>query len=125
MYCIQCGTWNDKDSEFCTACGNALPVADPAVSAVNQEKGSYIPAYLLESIVILLYFPWVFGIAALVNSRRVSANLFSGDMEAARKASNATLTWLNYGFIIGTVFYMLILTIASHVLMSLMRELSP
>ena len=100
MFCSKCGAKLPDDAEFCPSCGREFK----HVTTTTDNCAPYqqnIPNHLVWAILVTLCCCLPFGIVAIVYSTQVTTHLQAGNYEAARKASNAALTWILVSVIVG------------------------
>ncbi len=115
IYCQACGQSNGDDAAFCSACGAAInrpqanastpapaaPAASPAPRPPAQGSPEYVPNYLVQSILLMLFCCLPFGIVALVYASGVNSKLAMGDIAGARAASISAKNWCWAAFATG------------------------
>ncbi len=77
---------------------------------LNNQKPP--KTWLVESILVTLFCCLPFGIAGIVNASRVESRFYAGDIDGAKKASEAAKKWTIVSFIAGLaigVIYLILL----------------
>ncbi|MEM7699735.1 MAG: CD225/dispanin family protein [Verrucomicrobiota bacterium] len=75
--------------------------ASSQASPTHHPSGGEIPNYLWQSIVVLLLCCWPLAIPAIVYSTKVNPAIASGDMAAAKEASDNAKKWCWIAFGVG------------------------
>ncbi len=97
MKCPYCHEENPPGNLKCSYCGKFLTGQDKTVGV----PATYIPDYLVQSILVTLCCCLPFGIVAIVYAARVKAFLLSGQYTMAQEASDKAKMWSLVGFLIG------------------------
>jgi hypothetical protein len=96
MYCRNCGSQIDDNSDRCAHCGQVLqPTGSPL--AAPQE----IPNYLVQAILVTVLCCLPFGVPAIVFAAQVNGFIRSGDFPAAIDASRKARLWCWVSFWLG------------------------
>ncbi len=97
MYCPTCGGANDESASFCKACGGSL------ASDAPQDPPPYVPNHLVWAILVTIFCCLPFGIVSIVYSAQVNGFVASGNIDAARQASENAKMWAWISFGVGIV----------------------
>lgn len=106
MICGKCGAVIADNTNVCPQCGTS--VARPTVTTNN---GAAIPSHLVGAIISTLCCCLPFGIPAIIFASQVNSKAAAGDLEGARRASKAALTWMLVSIGVGIVVQFIALLI--------------
>ncbi len=111
-FCNQCGAKVDINSKFCTSCGKQLSGIVRNTSYSGDKP--YIPNYLVQAILCVLFCCLPAGIVALVFASQVNSKVAAGDIDGAYESSNKAKLWCWWSFGIGLtviLIYVIILAV--------------
>ena len=97
MYCPSCGEQNVDEAKFCTGCGGSL------TSESTGGPPPHVPNHLVWAILVTIFCCLPFGIVSIVYAAKVDGLVASGQIGAARDASDNAKMWVWISFAVGLV----------------------
>ena len=108
MKCPHCKEENPPGSAKCSSCGESLTVkkitAPKQRPKIAMEIG-YLPNYLAQSILVMLFCCLPLGIVGLVYAAQVNGRVLAGEYERAMNASRLAKMWCWITFGVGLLFW--------------------
>ena len=110
MYCPNCGEKNIDEAKFCKACGKPMqgtPPTEPESYGSSELESSppEIENHLVWAILVTIFCCLPFGIVSIVYSAQVNSLSASGNIDAARQASENAKMWAWIAFAVGLVSF--------------------
>lgn len=110
MFCTNCGANNEDAARFCEKCGARMSETTSGGEAYGSRTASpvtseHVPNYLVQAILVTIFCCQPFGIVSIVFAAQVNGKLESGDIEAARGASQSAKRWAWVAFGVGAALY--------------------
>ena len=99
MYCPTCGVETVDEAKFCRACGGSL------TSDVADGTPPEVPNHLVWAIVVTIFCCLPFGIVSIVYAAQANGMVASGNIDAARQASENAKMWAWIAFGVGLVSF--------------------
>jgi Interferon-induced transmembrane protein len=108
MKCPHCKEDNPPGSAKCAFCGESL--ASKAITTPKQRQKTtggigYLPNYLAQSILVMLFCCLPLGIVGLVFAAQVNGRVIAGEYERAMNASKLAKMWCWITFGVGIFFW--------------------
>lgn len=96
MKCPHCKEDNPPGSTKCASCGESLvskTITAPKQKPKTAREIGYLPNYLAQSILVMLFCCFPFGIVSLVYAAQVNGRVIAGEYERAMDASRLAKMW--------------------------------
>lgn len=113
MFCRKCGTEILEGANACTNCGELVTPVSPATPV-------QVESHIVGAILVTLFCCLPLGIVSIINASRVSSLLATGNIGAAKVASDKAAKFMWWAFGLGIVAQLF--GVALHVVVELMTE---
>jgi hypothetical protein len=94
--CPHCAEEIQDEAKFCKHCNKSL--------VQESTDATQIPNNLVWAILVTIFCCLPFGVVAIVYAAQVNGLIATGNLVAAKKASNDAKTWIWISFGIGAAF---------------------
>ncbi len=118
MKCPHCKEDNPPGSAKCAFCGESLAlkaITTPKQRQKTTREIGYLPNYLAQSILVMLFCCLPLGIVGLVFAAQVNGRVIAGEYERAMNASRLAKMWcwitLGVGFLFWSAYIMIYVVI--------------